>query len=73
MYHGIAQVKGNQLIFSCPVFFNTQGYIETALTTALPDQVTTAQKPRINADNNGRLFLIHRQIHFIILMLMIHF
>ena len=45
------------LIFSCPVFFNTQGYGETALTTALPDQITTAQKPRINADNNGRLFI----------------
>jgi hypothetical protein len=44
------------LIFSCPVFFNTQGYGETT-GTPLPDQFTAAQRPRINADNNGRLFI----------------
>ena len=44
------------LIFSCPVFFNTQGYGDTT-GTALPDQFTAAQRSRINADNNGRLFI----------------
>jgi hypothetical protein len=44
------------LIFSCPVFFNTQGYGDTT-GTPLPDQFTAAQRPRINADNNGRLFI----------------
>jgi hypothetical protein len=44
------------LIFSCPVFFNTQGYGETNSTT-LPDGVVAANRPRINADNNGHLFI----------------
>ena len=44
------------LIFSCPVFFNTQGYGDTT-GTPLPDQFTAAQRPRINADNNGNLFI----------------
>jgi len=44
------------LIFSCPVFFNTQGYGDTN-GTPLPDQYTAAQRPRINADNNGHLFI----------------
>jgi hypothetical protein len=46
----------SSLIFSCPVFFNTQGYGDTT-GTPLPDQYTAAQRPRINADNNGNLFI----------------
>ena len=46
----------SSLIFSCPVFFNTQGYGDTT-GTPLPDQYTAAQRPRINADNNGHLFI----------------
>ena len=44
------------LIFSCPVFFNTQGYGETISSTA-PDGVAAANRLRINADNNGHLFI----------------
>ena len=44
------------LIFSCPVFLNTQGYGET-LSTVAPDGLSVAQRPRINADNNGHLFI----------------
>ena len=47
------------LIFSSPVFSNTQGYGETkggALSVPL-DGLALTQKPRINADNNGRLFI----------------
>ena len=44
------------LIFSCPVFFNTQGYGETTSAYG-PDLVSLSQKPRINADNNGHLFI----------------
>ena len=44
------------LIFSCPVFFNTQGYGDSN-GTPMPDQITAAQRPRINADNNGHLFI----------------
>jgi hypothetical protein len=44
------------LIFSCPVFLNTQGYAET-LSTNPPDGIAAAQRPRINADNNGHLFI----------------
>ena len=45
------------LIFSCPVFFNTQGYGETKATTTQPDLIALSQRPRINADNNGHLFI----------------
>jgi len=44
------------LIFSCPVFSNTQGYGETN-STLVPDGVTAANRPRFNTDNNGRLFI----------------
>jgi hypothetical protein len=44
------------LIFSCPVFFNTQGYGETN-STSLPDGLVAANRPRFNTDNNGHLFL----------------
>jgi hypothetical protein len=44
------------LIFSCPVFSNTQGYGETNSTMA-PDGVAAANRPRFNTDNNGRLFI----------------
>ncbi len=44
------------LIFSCPVFFNTQGYGET-ISTSLPDGVVAANRLRFNTDNNGHLFI----------------
>ena len=44
------------LIFSCPVFFNTQGYGETN-STSTPDGLVAANRPRFNTDNNGHLFL----------------
>jgi hypothetical protein len=47
------------LMFSCPVLLNTQGYGETkggALSTDI-DGLALTQKPRINADNNGHLFI----------------
>jgi hypothetical protein len=45
------------LIFSCPVFLNTQGYGETLSNTTPPDGLTLPQRPRVNADNNGHLFI----------------
>ena len=47
------------LIFSCPVLLNTQGYGETKGGTGAADidGLALAQKPRINADNNGHLFI----------------
>ena len=47
------------LIFSCPVFSNTQGYGETkgGALSADTDGLALTQKPRINADNNGHLFI----------------
>ncbi len=44
------------LILTSPVFLNTQGYGDST-GTPLPDQYTAAQRPRINADNNGHLFI----------------
>jgi len=45
------------LIFSCPVFINTQGYGESLGATTAPDYLTLPQRPRFNADNNGHLFI----------------
>jgi hypothetical protein len=45
------------LIFSCPVFFNTQGFSEAYTNGIAPDNLTSVGKPRINADNNGHLFI----------------
>jgi hypothetical protein len=44
------------LIFSCPVFFNTQGYGET-ISTLAPDGVAATNRLRFNTDNNGHLFI----------------
>ena len=39
-----------------------------------PVNLTSVGNPRINADDNGHFFLkIHLQIHFIILILIVHF
>ena len=47
------------LIFSCPVMLNTQGYGETkgGAASVNTDGLALTQKPRINADNNGHLFI----------------
>ena len=45
------------LIFSCPVFFNTQGFGETTGANTLPDGTVPSERPRFNADNNGHLFI----------------
>ena len=45
------------LIFSCPVFFNTQGFSEAYTGGTAPDNLTSTGRPRINADNNGHLFI----------------
>ena len=45
------------LIFSCPVFFNTQGFGETIGANTLPDGTVPSERPRFNADNNGHLFI----------------
>jgi len=45
------------LIFSSPVFINTQGYGETTTAAYIPDGLAQAQRPRFNADNNGHLFI----------------
>jgi hypothetical protein len=45
------------LIFSCPVFVNTQGYGESIGAALPPDYMTRPQRPRLNTDNNGHLFI----------------
>ncbi len=45
------------LIFSCPVFFNTQGFGESTAANTLPDGTVPTERPRLNADNNGHLFI----------------
>ena len=47
------------LIFSCPVFFNTQGYAETkgGALSVYTDGLALTQNPSINADNIGHLFI----------------
>jgi hypothetical protein len=45
------------LIFTSPVFLNTQGFGDTYLAASAADQITYAQKGRINGDNNGHLII----------------
>jgi hypothetical protein len=53
------------LIFSCPVFVNTQGFGESVLNylsiqnveNIKPDGIIESEKPRFNSDNNGHLFI----------------
>jgi len=49
--------KGSSIIFSSPVFLNTQGYGVNYGATINPDLITAANKPRLNSDNNGKLFI----------------
>ena len=45
------------LIFTSPVFLNTQGFGDTYINTSAADQITYSQKGRINGDNNGHLII----------------
>jgi len=45
------------LIFTSPVFLNTQGFGDTYAAASAADQITFAQKGRINGDNNGHLII----------------
>ena len=45
------------LIFTSPVFLNTQGFGDTYLAASAADQITFSQKGRINGDNNGHLII----------------
>jgi len=45
------------VIFTSPVLLNTQGFGITAATAIQPDLLSKAQKPRLNGDNNGNLFI----------------
>jgi hypothetical protein len=48
--------KGSSIIFSSPILLNSQGY-GTTYGTPEPDLTSLAQKPRLNSDNNGYLFI----------------
>mmetsp|Transcript_71734 Transcript_71734/g.191393 ORF Transcript_71734/g.191393 Transcript_71734/m.191393 type:complete len:283 (-) Transcript_71734:447-1295(-) len=56
IYYSTTKGRGATNIFSCPIFLNTQGYGETN-SVILPDRIALSQRPRINADNNGHLFI----------------
>jgi len=49
--------KGSSVIFSAPILLNTQGFGVSLAATAEPDLINTTQKPRLNSDNNGYLFI----------------
>jgi len=50
--------KGSSIIFSSPILLNSQGYGTTSGAGAPePDLITQAQRPRLNSDNNGYLFI----------------
>ena len=49
--------KGSSIIFSTPILLNSQGWGATHAGGVNPDALTVAQKPRLNSDNNGYLFI----------------
>ncbi len=48
--------KGSSIIFSSPILLNSQGFGATQVNTN-PDQLAPSNKPRLNSDNNGYLFI----------------
>lgn len=59
LFDSSSKGKNSTIIFSSPVLLNTQGYGTTfnSGNNANPDNLTSAQKPRINCDNNGILYI----------------
>lgn len=51
--------RNGSVIFSVPVLLNTQGFGTSynGGNNSSPDFLTTAQKPRMNCDNNGNLYI----------------
>jgi len=50
--------KGGSIIFTTPILLNSQGYgITSGAGAPEPDLITQAQRPRLNSDNNGYLFI----------------
>jgi hypothetical protein len=49
--------KGSSIIFTTPILLNSQGYGSTYSGAVNPDLNSVAQKPRLNSDNNGYLFI----------------
>ena len=59
LFDSSSKGRNSSVIFSTPVLLNTQGFgssINTGNNSA-PDALTTAQKPRMNCDNNGNLYI----------------
>jgi len=57
IYDSSTKGKGSSVIFTSPVLLNTQGFGITAAATIQPDLLSKQQKPRLNGDNNGNLFI----------------
>lgn len=49
--------KGSSIIFSSPILLNTQGYGVAVTATIEPDYLSKGNRPRLNSDNNGYLFI----------------
>lgn len=57
LYDSSTKGSGSSVIFSVPIKFNSQAYGTTHKAGNLPEFVSTEQKPRLNSDNNGYLFI----------------
>lgn len=59
LFDSSSKGRNSSIIFTAPVLLNTQGYGSTfnSGNNASPDNLTQAQKPRINCDNNGNLYI----------------
>ena len=49
--------KGSSIIFTTPILFNSQAVGTQGSAGTEPDQLAVANKPRLNSDNNGYLFI----------------
>jgi len=49
--------KGSSVIFTSPLLLNIQDYYIFCSGTSEPDLSTPAEKPRLNGDDNGNLFI----------------
>ncbi len=57
IYDSTTKGRGGSTIFSTPILLNTQGFGVNYTGTVNPDLLSVAQRPRMNSDNNGNLYI----------------
>jgi hypothetical protein len=57
IYDSTTKGRGGVTIFSSPILLNTQGFGVSSTAGINPDLISLSQRPRMNSDNNGNLYI----------------